>query len=69
MQNIFSTEDLGIYDSCWFEIKTDEKSIVLRDHEKFLRKSEALSRLQEITLYKIEKSVSGLKKSRLHSIR
>ena len=56
------------YDSCWFEIKTGSKKIVTRDHEEFIRKSEALSLLHEITLYRIEKTVSGLKRSRLHAI-
>ena len=56
------------YDLCWFEIRTGTKSIVTRDHDEFMRKSEALSKLHEITLYKIEKTALGLKKSRMRTI-
>ena len=57
------------YDNCWFEIRTIDVRIITRDKEDFLRKSETLSKLQEITMYKIEKSNSGIKKSRLHLIK
>ena len=67
MDNNILLGDLERYQLCWFEIKTNEKSIVMRDCKKFLRKSEALSRTQEIRLYKIEKGTEGLKKSRVHS--
>lgn len=65
--NVLSIEhEIGQYDSCWFEILTNGKRIVTRDHNEFLRKSGALSRVQEITLYKIERTVSGFRKSRIH---
>ena len=66
--DIFTEFDQEKYDLCWFEIRTNEKSIVMRDSKKFLRKSETLSRMQEVRLYKIEKGVTGLKKSRLPAV-
>jgi len=42
------------YDNCWFEIKSDDKRIVTRDHDNFMRNAQALSRLHNIALYRIE---------------
>ncbi|MFA4820429.1 MAG: hypothetical protein WC613_05740 [Candidatus Aenigmatarchaeota archaeon] len=53
------------YENCWFEIRSQTGRILTRDREDFLRKSETLSRLQEVTLYKIEKTFSGMERSRL----
>lgn len=68
MNNRFLTESLGIYDSCWFEIKLDSKRIITRDADVFIKKSEALSRIHEVYLYKIEKTTSGMKRTRIHAI-
>lgn len=57
--------DMERYDVCWFEIKTGEKSILMRDREKFLKKSRALRQLEEVRLYRIERSATGMKKSRI----
>jgi len=63
--NILDFNGIGPYDLCWFEIVTPDKRIVIREHGEFLRKSNALSRIQETTLYKIERTTSGFKRSRL----
>lgn len=56
------------YDTCWFEIATPDKRIITRDQDDFLRKSQAMSHIHEVTLYKIERTVSGFKRSRIHAI-
>ena len=55
------------YDACWFEIKTSDKSMLMRDCEKFLRKSSTLARVEEVRLYRIEKSATGMKRIRIFS--
>ncbi len=61
--------ELEKYESCWFEIKTIEKSIITRNREKFLKRSETMSRLEEVRLYKLEKGSAGLRKSRIPVVR
>jgi len=53
------------YEACWFEIKSQTGRILTRNREEFLQKSEALSHLQEVTLYKFEKTFSGMEKNRI----
>ncbi|MBS3050774.1 MAG: hypothetical protein J4400_01340 [Candidatus Aenigmarchaeota archaeon] len=68
MVGILQFDNLGRYDACWFEIVTNRQKMLIRDEGEFFRKSEALSHIQEITMYRIEKTVSGFRKSRIHSI-
>ena len=42
--------------------------MLIKDEGEFFRKSEALARIQEITMYRIERTVSGFRKSRIHAI-
>ncbi len=63
--NILAFNGIGPYDRCWFEILTPNKRIVVRGSEEFLRKSDMISHIEETTLYKIERTSSGLKRSRL----
>ena len=58
--------DFAEYDNCWFEIRTIDTRIVMRNREDFLRKSTALSKLHDLTLYKIERSTFGSRRSRMH---
>ena len=58
---------LETYDTAWFEIRTEEKKIIIRNRDEFVRKSEAMSKIREVTLYKIEKTSSGFRKSRVHA--
>ena len=57
--------NINQYESCMFEIKSQTRRILTRDFEDFLQKSEALSHLQEVTLYKFEKTFSGMEKNRI----
>ena len=43
------------YESCWFEIRADERRMMLtRDCESFVRTAQVLSRLHHISTYRIE---------------
>jgi len=53
MVGILQFDNLGRYDACWFEIVTNRQKMLIRDEGEFFR---------------IEKTVSGFRKSRIHSI-
>jgi len=57
--------NINQYESCMFEIKSQTRRILTRDFEDFLQKSKSLSRLQDVTLYKIEKTLFGTRKTRM----